>query len=437
MSFSLPSSWKSTWSRLREESPFLWRAFLASVFTYAVIDFFFPEKPDLTGTLTALLVVQSSVFKTIQSFFDRVIAVISGVTIAILISKFFGMNIVTLGVSILIALYLGVFLKLGDNKLEVPISAMLVLNASQHGVASEQRIINTFIGAGIGVVFVLLWPMKPKLESALSAVGDIASKTADQGVKAAVVIEESAESLDIVTEVSPIFNEIVPEVSAARDEVEEVRKNYLLTYTLDKKIKNHKIDLMSAITSLESSISILQQIVLTLEVESEVVNSDLSIELQKDLRLIYSSVIKAASEAVRSFGEMLEFGVTDDVSSYEENLLKTLEKLRGASAMLVELSTVPELPEVTSVFVVAVLKNIDELVRELEFENLNEFQVSTVKVFKSKIDEFTVLNREVLKKTVRRTRLSSVLSSSASKDFGRVIRLGKTVRRLSSFFRRK
>ena len=46
---------------------------------------------------------------------------------------------------------LGTVLRLGEQALETPISAMLILGVSNHDVASETRIVNTLVGAAVGM----------------------------------------------------------------------------------------------------------------------------------------------------------------------------------------------------------------------------------------------------------------------------------------------
>ena len=48
------------------------------------------------------------------------------------------------------SLLLGKVLRLGDQALETPISAMLILAVADPAIAAEVRVLNTFIGAGVG-----------------------------------------------------------------------------------------------------------------------------------------------------------------------------------------------------------------------------------------------------------------------------------------------
>ena len=68
------------------------------------------------------------------------------------------------------ALAVGLILRLGDDILEVPISAMLILSALGSKIAASGRIVETLIGAAAGLIGGLL--VAPvRLQPARSAPG--------------------------------------------------------------------------------------------------------------------------------------------------------------------------------------------------------------------------------------------------------------------------
>lgn len=133
---------------------------------------------DLTGALTALLVVQASTYTTLKMGLVRVGAVLTGVAVALGLSMWSGLNWWSLGLAIFMSLALARILRLGDQALETPISAMLILGTSGHEIAAETRVITTFIGAGVGVVFAFLFPPVVPNRSAAYAVRRVAAYTA-------------------------------------------------------------------------------------------------------------------------------------------------------------------------------------------------------------------------------------------------------------------
>jgi hypothetical protein len=127
--------------------------------------------------LTSLLVFQVSLYQTLRSALTKVAAVVIGVLLAVGLSELIGFTWWSLTVTIAIALVIGYALRLGENLLEVPISAMIILSSGA-GAAASQRIIETFVGTAAGLTsgFVL---GTPKVESAEEAIGDLCDKIAD------------------------------------------------------------------------------------------------------------------------------------------------------------------------------------------------------------------------------------------------------------------
>ncbi|SFN66866.1 MULTISPECIES: aromatic acid exporter family protein [Actinomadura] len=149
-------------------------AVLSFVLALAVLPAGGPE--PLLAPLTALLVVQSSVYQTIRASILRVAAVTAGVLVAVLAASTIGFSWWTLGLAILAALTIGHVLRLGEHVLEAPISAMLIFalgSASEAG--AEDRVLETLIGAATGLAATLLVPTV-RVRPAEEAVQDVAEK---------------------------------------------------------------------------------------------------------------------------------------------------------------------------------------------------------------------------------------------------------------------
>src|SRR6188472_1961123 len=107
----------------------LWslRITVAAVASYVVALLLFPDTQPLLAALTAMLVVQVTPVSLLASGLDRVIAVVTGVALAVLFASVVPLAWWSLGLLIFVSMALGQALRLRDNLLEVPISAMLVL----------------------------------------------------------------------------------------------------------------------------------------------------------------------------------------------------------------------------------------------------------------------------------------------------------------------
>jgi uncharacterized membrane protein YccC len=137
----------------------------------------FSPKPVI-APLTALLVVQVSLYQTLRSAVRRVAAVVVGVLLAVGLSAWVGFTWWSLGITVVIALTVGYALHLGNTILEVPVSAMLILSVAGTSKAATGRIIETLIGAGVGLAagFVL---GPPRVQPAAEAIEDLCRKMAD------------------------------------------------------------------------------------------------------------------------------------------------------------------------------------------------------------------------------------------------------------------
>ncbi|QXJ20351.1 hypothetical protein AGRA3207_001046 [Actinomadura graeca] len=167
------------------------RLTLTAVASFVLAQAVLPEggPQPLLAPLTALLVVQFSVYETIKSSVLRVASVTSGVLVAVLFAGTVGFSWWSLGLAILAALVIGHVLRLGEHVLEVPISTMLIfaLGAASESGAAE-RFLETLVGAAAGLAATLLAP-SVRVRPAEEAVQDIAERLR-------ALIEEIAEGLD-------------------------------------------------------------------------------------------------------------------------------------------------------------------------------------------------------------------------------------------------
>jgi len=113
------------------------------------------EPAPVLAPLTALLVVQVSLLQTLRSGVQRIVSVTAGVIVAVVLVDLVGFTWWSLGATVAAALALGHLLRLGDHMLEVPISAMLILQLGSETAALD-RIVETLIGAGVGMTAGLL-----------------------------------------------------------------------------------------------------------------------------------------------------------------------------------------------------------------------------------------------------------------------------------------
>ena len=134
------------------------------------------EPPPLIAALTALLVVQATLTSTLVAGVQRVLAVVAGVALAVSFVAVVGLTWWSLGALVAAAIVIGQLLRLGPHLVEVPISAMLVLGvgASAAETAGGDRVLETLIGAAVGMLVNVLFPPAVQVRYAIRSVEQFA-----------------------------------------------------------------------------------------------------------------------------------------------------------------------------------------------------------------------------------------------------------------------
>ena len=140
-----------------------------------------PNDLPIFAAIAALLVVQPSVNQTLGRAIERTAGVVGGVLIASTIGFFLGQSSwVVLG-TIVVSIFVAWALRLSPSSAnQIPISAMLVLalTATTPGYAFD-RIVETFIGAGIALIVNALIVPPVLVTPARDAVGLLAREVAN------------------------------------------------------------------------------------------------------------------------------------------------------------------------------------------------------------------------------------------------------------------
>jgi uncharacterized membrane protein YgaE (UPF0421/DUF939 family) len=154
---------------------------LAAVLAYVAADLLGTSAAPILAALTAMLVVQVTVYETVAHGIQRTLSVLAGVLVAVGIATFVGLSWWSLGAVVALSLVVGVFLRLGANLLEVPISAMLVLAVGGAGAegAAIDRVYETFVGAAIGVVVTFAIAPPVNVRPAGEAIEQVADRLAE------------------------------------------------------------------------------------------------------------------------------------------------------------------------------------------------------------------------------------------------------------------
>jgi hypothetical protein len=293
---------------------------------------------DLTGALTALLVVQASAYSTLKMGAVRVGAVLSGVLVATLLSTWVGLTWWSLGAAIAASLLLGKVLRLGDQALETPITAMLILGVANHDIAAGIRIINTLIGAGVGVAMNLIYPPAmptASAERALLRVVDAAASPLDAAADALVAGPVSRAHLDQLLE---RLRAATRRVAAARDIINSLKDS--------RRFNPRALGTIDVEPVLGTALDTLEHCLLDIRGLLAAISAEAPVEEQPDdpfgeeLRAAFAVVLHDAADCLRAFGGLVIAEAEDREDETEEALAQSLEVLRETRAILTELMMV-------------------------------------------------------------------------------------------------
>ncbi len=293
---------------------------------------------DLTGPLTALLVMQASAFSTLKMGAVRVGAVLCGVVVATLLSTWVGLTWWSLGAAIAASLLLGQVLRLGAQALETPISAMLILAVADPSIAAETRVLNTLIGAGVGMAFNLAYPPAMPTWSAVRSIVQVADATATpldeagRALTAGPVSREQVEAwLDSVRRAGRNVAEATESVAALRD---------------SRRLNPRALATRDVEPLLASGLTVLEQCLLAIRSLLAIVLTELPSTQRRDdpygeaLRAAFAVVVHDVADCLRAFGRLVEAEARGQEAATEKALDTHLEVLRETKAILTELMLV-------------------------------------------------------------------------------------------------
>jgi uncharacterized membrane protein YgaE (UPF0421/DUF939 family) len=151
---------------------------LAAVLAYALAGALDTSPDRVLAPLTALLVVQLTLFQTLASAIGRVVSVLSGVVLAVAVSELLGVSWWSFGLLVLASLVVGQVLRLRSHALEVPISAMIVLALGGTATSATGRVVETLLGGAVGLAVNVLVAPPLHVRPAEDAVGRLAERLA-------------------------------------------------------------------------------------------------------------------------------------------------------------------------------------------------------------------------------------------------------------------
>jgi hypothetical protein len=255
-------------------------------------------QPPVLAPLTALLVTQLTLVKTITGSLQRVASVTAGVLLALAVADLLGLHWWSVGLVIFVSLALGQVLKLGAHRIEVPISALLVMTLGGTTGVARTRVLETLIGAGVGVAVnaVLVPPVyiRPAGEAIYELAGDMAGVL--EG--AATDLAEGWSGEDAYERLLEA-RELDGEVGEAREAIGRAEDSLRLN-PRRRLVGDPSEELREGMTTLEHSVILVRGLCRSL-VDLDTVTGGRGPD--PELRAAIGRLLGELAEAVRSFGQ--------------------------------------------------------------------------------------------------------------------------------------
>ncbi|WP_081238179.1 FUSC family protein [Streptomyces viridosporus] len=342
------------------------RSTAAATVSYVIAVRLSPEAAPLTAPLTALLVVQVTLYSTLTTGVRRVNAVVTGVIVAILFSLLVGLTWWSLGLLILASLLVGRLVRVDEFVPEVAISAMLVLGVTAHGDLAWARIVETLIGAIVGMAFNLLLAPPVWVEEAGESIGELARRMRQLmlriGEEAAgrPPSERATERLYEARRLDHDISEVDADLRQAEDSLRlnpRVREGLL-----------HRVVLRTGLDTLEICTVVLRVLArsltdLTKEREPERL-------FEPETGAVFEQLLSEVADAVVSYSVLVTTSVSTSAESAEERLTSELRQAGATRDKLAQLllEDVRRSPRQWQLYG-AVLTEINRILDEMDTEH--------------------------------------------------------------------
>ncbi|WP_432573243.1 FUSC family protein [Kineococcus sp. SYSU DK005] len=339
----------------------------AGVLAYLLTLVFTDGPVDLTGALTALLVIQTSARASLRMGLVRVGAVLTGVLVAVALSTWSGLTWWSLGLAIAASLLLAAALRLGQQALETPISAMLVLAVGGQEIAAETRVVTTLIGAGVGVAFNVLLPPPVPTRRAVAGIGTVAAEQAEcllaasTSMSARPITREQVEGwLDRARRVDATAEDAAHRVAVVKD-VRRLNARALGTADVEPALR-------TGLQALEHTALAIRTLFAVMRTEAPR-RSTPDDGYGDEVRQAFAVVLAEVAACLQAFGDLVQAETAGAEEEVGSTLERSLEVAGEARAILTELLFVDPRAE-TSLWLLrgSILTAVQQILAPLDLE---------------------------------------------------------------------
>ena len=322
------------------------------------------SQPPVLAPLTALLVTQLTLVKTITGSLQRVASVAAGVLLALAAAELLGLHWWSVGLVIFVSLAVGQVLKLGPHRIEMAVSALLVMTLGGTPGVARTRVLETLIGAGVGVLVNAVAPpvyIRPAGEAIYGLADDMAGVLAG----AAADLAEGWSGEDAYERLREA-RELDGEVGEAREAISQADDSLRLNPRRRLVVGDPSDELREGMSTLEHSVILVRGLMRSL-VDLDTATGGRG-GPDPALAAAVRELLEELAVAVRTFGEHVAASVPGPEAN-QAPLLRALARARAGRDRLARAMTAGRRadPEVWPVHG-HLLANADRLLSELDPE---------------------------------------------------------------------
>ena len=337
---------------------------LAAVISWELARLLPGSQPPVLAPLTALLVTQLTLVKTITGSLQRVASVTAGVLLALAAADLLGLHWWSVGLVIFVSLAVGQVLKLGSHRIEMAVSALLVMTLGGTPGVARTRVLETLIGAGVGVLVNAVLVPPVYIRPASEAIYGLADDMARVLEGAAADLAEGWSGEDAYERLREA-RELDGEVGEAREAISQAEDSLRLNPRRRLVVGDPSDELREGMSTLEHSVILVRGIMRSLvDLDTATGGGGPDPALAAAVR----ELLEELAVAVRTFGEHVAASVPGPEAN-QAPLLRALARARAGRDRLARAMTAGRRadPEVWPVHG-HLLANADRLLSELDPE---------------------------------------------------------------------
>jgi len=338
---------------------------LAAVISWELARLLPGSQPPVLAPLTALLVTQLTLVKTITGSLQRVASVTAGVLLALAAADLLGLHWWSVGLVIFVSLAAGQVLKLGSHRIEMAVSALLVMTLGGTPGVARTRVLETLIGAGVGVLVNAVLVPPVYIRPASEAIYGLADDMARVLEGAAADLAEGWSGEDAYERLREA-RELDGEVGEAREAISQAEDSLRLNPRRRLVVGDPSDELREGMSTLEHSVILVRGLMRSL-VDLDTATGGRG-GPDPALAAAVRELLEELAVAVRTFGEHVAASVPGPEAN-QAPLLRALARARAGRDRLARAMTAGRRadPEVWPVHG-HLLANADRLLSELDPE---------------------------------------------------------------------